>query len=772
MAKTDKNARSARRQAARKQQAREQAAGKKAARKKPPGAAAPKSPPPRQAARKQPPGTAAPQQPPPRQAAPKQAARPAAPAEASAEAMSAARRVAWWALVAMVFLVPVAMSNLTFLGFRLPFTYDQFDIAKVFVQRVLGFVALGAWAWDLLRRGGRLRRTPIDWLILVFIVWVAITTVTSIHWPIALFGKPRRYEGLLSFVNYAVIYFLVLQLATSAARVRTLARALFFSSLIVAGYGVLQFIGWDPVIWGTLPFEVNRAFSTYGNPDLLGGFLMFSTPVALGLALAEQNLVWRLVYWAGFVVNGVTLIVAFTRGAWIGGAVGLALVAVIAWRHRARMRRVDWIPAAVSAALGGSIIWRSLSNPNEVTNFGKRLASIFQFSGGSGQTRAEIWQAALAAIKERPILGWGADTFRLVFPKFKPVEYVRDAGGISVADNAHNYPLQLATGVGIPGMLMMYGIFVWAGVRSFGVVFRRTDDPSRIVLGAFWAAAAGYLVQLLFGVSVTGNTFLLWAALGIVLAPTARVVELKAPKWGTAAAVVIAALAALGIVYQILPLAADNAYLESRAVSVGPARTEAARRAVRLNPLSGAYRAEVGLAYMAEVNGYLEAGKKAQAAGEDTSRYRAAVKSSFASAESAFADAIAFQPDEYDNYVSLAELYNFGGQVLSKRFYDSAIAVARRGLEVEPYGTAIRIALARALLNTGKTEEGIKELEYCVSIEPTGGQAALMLAQAYDQDGRTAEALAVLRALEALAPGQPGVADAIKQFEAGVTPKP
>ncbi|MCX6363575.1 MAG: O-antigen ligase family protein [Actinobacteria bacterium] len=749
MAKGNKNQRAARRQAARKQ----------AARKQPPARdkAAGKQPPAKQAA-----GTPA----------PKPSARSVAPGEASAEAMSAARRVAWWALLAMVFLVPVAMSNLTFLGFRLPITYDEFDIVKVFFQRVLGLVALAAWAWDLLRRGGKVRRTPIDWLILAFIVWVALTTVTSIHWPIALFGKPRRYEGLLSFVNYAVIYFLVLQFAGGAARVRTLARALFFSSLIVAGYGLLQFIGWDPATWGTLPFEANRAFSTYGNPDLLGGFLMFSTPVALGLALAEPNLVWRLVYWAGFAVNGVTLIVAFTRGAWIGGALGLALVAVIAWRHRVRLRRVDWIPAAVSAALGGGIIWRSLSNPDEVMNFGKRLASIFQFGGGSGQTRNEIWQAAFAAVKERPILGWGADTFRLVFPKFKPVEYVRDAGGASVADNAHNYPLQLATGVGIPGMLMMYGIFVWAGVRSFGTVFGRTDDPTRIVLGAFWAAAAGYLVQLLFGVSVTGNTFLLWAALGVVHAPTARVVEVKAPKWGTAAAVVILALAALGIVYQVLPVSADAAYLTANAAPSAAARVEAARRAVKLNPLSGIYRSELGLAYAAEVRAYLNAGDQAQKAGEDTSSYAAGVKSSFAAAETAFKDAIAFQPDEYDNYVFLAGLYNLAGQVLDKSYYDKAIAVARRGLVAEPYGTAVRVELARALISTGKTAEGIKELEYSVKIDPAGGQAALLLAQVYEQDGRAAEALALLKSVDALAPGQAGVAEAIQRLEAGATPTP
>jgi O-antigen ligase len=691
---------------------------------------------------------------------PKALVRPVASAQAAVESMSAARRVSWWALLAMVFLVPMAMSNLTFLGFRFPFTYDQFEIVKVFFERVLCLVALGAWSWDLLQRGGRIRRTPVDWLVLGFLVWVAITTVTSIHWPMALFGKPGRYEGLLSFANYAVIYFLVLQFAGSWARLRTLARTLFFSSLIVAGY------------WGTLHFEANRAFSTYGNPDPLGGFLIFSTSVALGLALAEKNLAWRLVYWAGFALNGVTLIVTFTRGAWIGGALSLVLVGVVAWRHRARMRRVDWIPAGVGAALGAGIIWRSLSNPSDVMNFGKRLGTIFQFRSGSGQTRTEIWQAAVAAIKERPILGWGADTFRLVFPKFKPLEYVRDAGGTSVADNAHNYPLQLATGVGIPGMLVMYAIFVWVGVRSFGTVFRRTDDPTRIVLGAFWAAAAGYLVHLLFAVSAVGNTFLLWTALGVVLAPTARVAEVKRRKWGTTVAAVVLVLVALGVVYQFLPLAADHAYLTSGTSSAGPARAEALERAVRLNPLNGAYRTELGQAYTAEVRGYVEAGKKVQEAGQETSRYEAAAKSSFNSAEATFEEAIVFQPDEYDNYVSFAELYDLGGQVMDKSFYERAIAVARQGLVIEPYGTTVRIALALALLNTGKTDEGIKELEYCMKIEPTGAQAALLLAQAYDRNGRASEALALLKSLEARAPGRPGVVEAIQQLEAGATPAP
>ena len=203
-----------------------------------------------------------------------------------ADDLSLASRISWWALLAMVFLVPVAMSNFGWLGFKMPITYDQFDIIKVFLLRVLGLVALASWAWDMLVRGGKIRHTPVDWLILAFLAWVTVSTFLSISPAIAFFGKYRRFEGLLSFINYAVIYFLVLQYADRPSRVRALAETLFWSSVLVAGYGFLQSVGLDPVPWGDLPFEKFRPFSTYGNPDLLGGFLMFSLPIALGLALA------------------------------------------------------------------------------------------------------------------------------------------------------------------------------------------------------------------------------------------------------------------------------------------------------------------------------------------------------------------------------------------------------------------------------------------------------------------------------------------------------
>jgi O-antigen ligase len=673
----------------------------------------------------------------------------------------------------MVFLVPLATSNFTIFGFERSFTSDLFEVVKVAIERALVLIALGAWAWDVLRRGGRIRHTPVNWLILAFIVWVAVTTVVSIHWPTALLGRPRRYEGLLSYLTYAVIYFLVLQFADDSSRLRRLAQSLFWASVAVAGFGLLQFLGVQFAGWVPTGFEANRAFSTYGNPDFLGGFLIFSVTVAMGLALLEQRLVWRLVYWVGFGLNGVVLIASFTRGAWIGGFVSLVVLIIAAWRQRAVLRRVDWIPGGASLAVGIAIILRSLSSSSEVLNFGKRIASIFQFSGGSGYSRTEIWRAALAAIKDRPFLGSGPDTFRLVFSKYKSVEYVRAKGGTSSADNAHEYLLHLAVGTGIPGALIFCGIFVWAGVRSFGTVFKRSGEPARILLAAFWAAAVGYLVHLLFGISLPDTTFLLWIALAIVLVPTARLVEVKALRWGTWVAALVLVLAAAGVASQGVFVAADNAYWRAQTASSMPDRVSAAHRAVTLNPLNPEYRLGVGLVYLNQMRAYLKAGNEAQQNGEDTSSYEKGVMASFAEAESSMKEAIKFIPGEYDNYVALASLYNLGAAVMNRKdLYQSAIETAQQGLEVMPLGTEARLQLAKAFASTDRTSEATETLEYCVELDPTDGKAALALADLYSGQGRVADALAVLKAVDAALPGQTGIAEAIAKLEAGSTSAP
>lgn len=699
---------------------------------------------------------------------PKPVPAPAQTSSTRADLMSGGEKVAWVCLHLAVFVVPIAMSNWTWLGFDLPLTYDQFDIIKVFFQRFFGLIAIGAWGWSALTRGGKLRRTKLDWFVLAFLAWVALTVVFSIHWPTAVFGKYRRFEGLVSFVNYAVFFFLTVQLVDRPARIRSLARTLFFASVFVAFYGILQYAGADPVRWGALPFEETRAFSTYGNPDLLGGFLMFPLPLALTLALSERNQVWRGVYWVGFLMTAVVWIISFVRGAWIGGAFALLLVAFAAWRSRTRFETVDWAFTGLSAVAGAAVVGRSLSNTG-VLNFWDRIRSIFQFGSGSALTRFEIWDAAIRSIRDRPIFGFGADTFRLVFPRYKPYEYVADAGYLSVADNVHNYPLQLASGIGIPGFLLLYGIFGYTAWITAPIAFAKDRGGERLVLAGWWIAAAAYVVHLFFGLSVTGSSFLLWIALAVILTPLAKTIEFKAPSWGLVPATLLAAVVALALVGNFSYIIADSHYLRGRIPLPGTNAVSELVRAVNLNPYNDMYRGEIGLAYQDVFMDFATRAQNSQSSGQEAAEAFEQANTYFRAAESAMQEAIEFVPWEYDNYVFLANLYNAAGSLLGPSYFEDAVVIAKKGIEVEENGPAIRFQLARALLSQGKEDEAVEVLEYAARMDPRYSDPIVTLVDVYKQRGETEKARELLDWVLKEAPGNASAQAALDSLDVTAT---
>ncbi len=694
------------------------------------------------------------------------------------DGMSGAHKVAWVALHVLVFAVPLAISNANWIFklapgltvFALPLTYDQFDIVKVFVMRACALVGVGAWSADLLVRGGKLRRTRADFIILAFLTWVLITSFTSVSPATAIFGKYRRYEGFLSFLTYAIVYFLVVQLVDRPSRSRSLAHTFVVSGAIVAAYGFSQFLGIDPIQWGTqLPFEFNRGFATFGNPDLLGGFLVLLLPIALVMALAESRRVWRGIYWAVFLVSVAAWLTAFVRSAWIGGVVALGITVVAAALAKVEWGLLDWTAAGVGTAISGAVVARSLRSDNPVLNIWTRMASIFKLNEGSALTRFEIWQAAVRAVKERPILGFGADTFRLVFPHTKPLTYTRDAGYLSVADNVHNYPLQLAAGIGLVGAFLLYGLFGWILFLGAPSAFRRDRGAAGLIVTGFWAAAVGYIVHLMFGLSVTGSSVFLWLSLAMVVAPTARVVEIAAPKWGMAAAFAMTVVVSAASVYNIAYIVADNDYLHAQFnTSSGGSTLASIQSAIRLNPFNDMYRAQLGQTYAQQMAVDLDTARQTEADGKDPQPDVRHAYDAFVLAERAYQDVIALVPTEFDNYVFLAALYNQAGNAFQGDFAQRAVKVADRGIAVEPYGPAIRLQKALALWTLGRLDSAATVLEAAVLMDPNYAEPMQLLGDTYARLGEYEKARAQYDRVLVLQPGDARATAGLKSVEASL----
>jgi tetratricopeptide (TPR) repeat protein len=302
------------------------------------------------------------------------------------------------------------------------------------------------------------------------------------------------------------------------------------------------------------------------------------------------------------------------------------------------------------------------------------------------------------------------------------------------------------------------------------MVFAKSTDPNRVLLGGFWVACAAYLTQLMFGLSVTGNSFLLWASIGVVLAPTALSFEVKPKDWGVIAAAFLVALSLAGIFYQSVLMRADYAYLLANVGMQGAQGTEQAKLAVRLNPLNDMYRAEVGMSYRQEMIAAAQAMMQAQESGEDPSAHAALAKEKFDAAVASLKETIAFVPYEYDNYVFLASVYNIGGSLIDPKYYQDAIEWGKKGIEIEPFGPAIRTEYARALLATGKTEEGIKQLKSAWDMDHAHSEAATLLGQEYAKQGRIAEAVALLKLAQAANSSDGNIGELLKQLEGTATP--
>lgn len=658
----------------------------------------------------------------------------ASPATWRNDDLTGAGKVAWWALVALAFMVPIALGTLTPLGGP-QITSDIYDTFKVLLLRVGFGVALLAWVVDIVRNGGKVRYTPVFWVFLGFLALAGLSTFFSISPATAFFGKYKRYDGFWSYLIYGGAMFLAVQYATIPGRIKQLAQAIAASSVLVALYGLLQYAGGDILEFGALRFEENRSFSTFGNPDMLAGFLAFGIFISLGLAMTEGVRSRRILYWVAFLLNLGVTITAFSRSIWVGAVVGFAAIIVFAIRQRVRLDPVDWTMSGLTGVVATAFILGSLNASSAVMNFAARVVSIFDFGSGSAGTRFMIWSAALQGIADRPLLGFGLDTFRLIFRRYQPADYATLAGFRSVADSAHNFPLQLAVGAGVPAAVLFYGTAGWAAVASAKVCWQlppesasapaaATARGNRVLLAAFWAAAAAYVTHLMFGLSLPATTFLLFLSAGVLLSPTARAIEVEpldsVVGYG---AVALASVLAVASVWGGLQIAvADHAFSKGWPVAEFAAETAASgdyevaasqvgsaipdlQSAVRLSPWNDEYRAKLQTALQL----------RAQLAVEN----RETDATQFVSNAVAFSrDTLERNPWEYDNVIAAIQFYNGLQRYRITDYLEEALELGETNVALMPNGLALRFAYADTLYLLGERDLAIEQLEYAIKYDP------------------------------------------------------
>lgn len=641
----------------------------------------------------------------------------------------------------LAFLIPLVFCRIT---------YDQFDMPKITVFRIVSFLIIFFYIYSLILGKKRVIRWHPYLIFLVAFLFISLlSTIFSINPATAFFGKYRRFEGSFTFFLYTAIVFIFLQTFEKEEQIKTLFTFTLGAGALSSFYGILQYFQKDPLEWGQLPFEAGRAFSTMGNPALYGGLLTIVLPLSIAFTLASKDSIKTTLYATSVFLLFFALGVTFNRSGWVASAFALLLFLLFlfffSWKKGLNKEHLYNFLFLLLLLVGilGIIQYQSSHNPSAPMNVLQRAATLTSVEEGTFAHRIEIWKAAWKSMLKRPVLGWGPDTFRLVSRLFQTRKYTSIAPTV-VADNVHNFLLQVGSGTGFLGLLTMIlflGSVFYEALRLLFSPFETKPEIERkllLNLGIFLAGVA-YFSNLLFNVSIIGSSLIWWFMMASILTQSDKIKVINLPpkfknsSFSLGALVVIGFFTLVGIYFSLAHFLADYYVVEgARWKSVDAVKAQQNYElAVKLNPYNERYPAEWGRYYL----------ELAQSNQSDDY---------YKKSEELLKQAVKVSPYETDSLIFLADLYRIKGfNKKSKDSYEKALKYAEKALKICPYLYSGYLEKGLVYQANFQWDKAATNLEKAVNLYPGYALGWQQLGFVYEKQGKPDKALkAYKKALE------------------------
>lgn len=373
--------------------------------------------------------------------------------------------------------------------------FFPFITGKNFAFRILVELVFALWLILALRDpSARPKRSGLFFLSLLFIVALGVSDFFGADPTKSFWSNFERMEGWVGLAH-AVAFFVVLYSAFTEKYWKILWNTAIGVSVLEGLYGVGQLLGWFTINQGGV-----RLDGTFGNATYLAVYMLFSfflTALAIVWWGNGQKQKWLpIVYGLAMLLQAVVIFYTATRGTilgLIGGFFIAGIVFLIFGKEYARLRKIG-IGALVILILliGGFYAVRNtpLVQNNDVLT---RLASIATPSGllAQGATRFDIWKMALKGFEERPVLGWGQESFNFVFNQYyQPSLYGQEPW----FDRAHNEFLDMLVAGGVVGFLLYVSFFAFA----LWYLWRPRSGFTFLERGLLTGLLAGYAFHNLF----------------------------------------------------------------------------------------------------------------------------------------------------------------------------------------------------------------------------------------------------------------------------------
>ena len=294
---------------------------------------------------------------------------------------------------------------------------------------------------------------------------------------------------VLKYIEYFVIYFIVANNIQSRAQIKRFTIALLLTAFIVSLVAMVQIPSGERV---SAPFEGEA-----GEPNTLGGYLLFMIAMAVGLALQLKKARDKWLLGGLIAIMLIPFLATLSRGSYLG----LPFVYLVLVALNDRYRGVMLLILIVFSVLG-AVLMPQMVKDRIMFTFTQRHYSSQVAVGGvrldtSTSARIESWENALKDVMDSPVWGFGVTGYG-----FLDAQYPR-----------------LLVETGLVGVVL-FGLLILALFREAMGLFRRARDA--LYRGLAMGLLAGLAGLLVHGVGA--NTFIIvrimepfWLVVGLVV---------------------------------------------------------------------------------------------------------------------------------------------------------------------------------------------------------------------------------------------------------------
>jgi O-antigen ligase len=379
-------------------------------------------------------------------------------------------------------------------------TLDQVNTLKLLA---LGLVAGFALAEIFLvsRQSTKFFFSPV-FVVSTFFLLSLLVPLTLSGAPIAqqIYGTTGRNLG---FLHYFFLTLTLLGVSTLNAQIiwPKILKSIVLLGIFEAGYGCLQYFGYDPLSWAN---PENWIFGTFGNPNYFSSFLALSVIATAYVAVVEEKFAIKISWLSTALFQiGMILLSDSSQGLIL---VSFGLFVIIGFLIFHRSKILGWIFFSL-----GSLV--ALIATLGIFQYGPLAKFLYQ---DSVSYRGDYWRAGISMFRENWVTGVGLDSYGDYYRMHRDTTAANRRGLDIFSNSAHNLFIDLAATGGIIlllGYMLILGLASLSIFTSFWSGFKLTFEYKVLII--LWLA---FNLQTLISVNVPALAVWGWIFSGLILA--------------------------------------------------------------------------------------------------------------------------------------------------------------------------------------------------------------------------------------------------------------